>query len=383
MIETYLIGSIGQSLKRIRQLRQIVQGLYRREYDGLRQICLTHLDVAQASLQSLAEETIVDETLQTARRVRKFTRIVDQLETVENVGVFALSRVSEDDDYLNGLTTDVCSEINYLLIPPVVSHISQDYLHIYLDFNLLCLPLIEGRFLLHLPDIYHELCHLFHRDQNSDLPILESYHTAFKQSRFNMVKHFRDETARADRLPNMEDKLRQIQLWQTCWVKFWMQEFFCDLFAVLIAGPAFAWSHYHLCVKRGGDPFETPLIFESTHPADNARMRAALMMLKAIGFEAEVKSIDKTWRDFVQVMDYNPSPEYHECYPEDLLCKIVSTVQEGIEGTGVITAKPGTLTRIVNLLNNAWKEFWSTPGDYPAWEEAQVEILRANVNTTQ
>ena len=28
MIETYLIGSVGQSLKRIRQLRQIVQGPY-------------------------------------------------------------------------------------------------------------------------------------------------------------------------------------------------------------------------------------------------------------------------------------------------------------------------------------------------------------------
>ncbi len=383
MIETYLVGSVGQSLNRIRQLRQIVQGPYRREYDGLRQICLTHLDDAQASLQSLAEETVVDETLQTARRVRKFIRIVDQLETVENVGVFALSRVSQDDDFLNGLITDVCSEISYPLIPPVVSHISQDYLHIYLDFNLLCLPLTEGRFLLHLPDIYHELCHLFHRDQNADLPGLESYNAAFKQSRFNMAKHFRNEIASKDRLPNTEDKLHQIQLWQTCWVKFWMQEFFCDLFAVLIAGPAFAWSHYHLCVKRGGDPFETPLIFESTHPADNARMRAALMMLKRIGFEAEVTLIDKTWREFIKVMGYTPSPEYDQCYPENLLNKIVSTVQEGIKGIGVVTVQPGALTRVVNLLNTAWNEFWGAPADYPTWEAEQIETLRANVNTTQ
>ena len=47
MIETYLMGSIGQLLERIRQLRQIVQGPYRREYDGLRQICLTHLDTTR------------------------------------------------------------------------------------------------------------------------------------------------------------------------------------------------------------------------------------------------------------------------------------------------------------------------------------------------
>ena len=35
MIESYLIGSVGQSLERIRQLYQIVQGPYRREYDVL------------------------------------------------------------------------------------------------------------------------------------------------------------------------------------------------------------------------------------------------------------------------------------------------------------------------------------------------------------
>ena len=179
MIEAYLVGSINQSLHRIRHLRQIVHGTYRREYDGLRQICLTHLDASQELLQCLAEETVVTKELQTPRRVREFARIVEQLETVENVGAFALSRVSHDDDFLNRLITDVCREIKYPLIPPVVSHISQDYFHIYLNFNLLCLPLVESRFLLHLPDIYHELCHLFHREQNADLPLLKAYHDAF------------------------------------------------------------------------------------------------------------------------------------------------------------------------------------------------------------
>lgn len=79
MIETYLTGSIDRSLERIRQLRQIVQRPYRREYDGLRQICLTHLDAVQVALRSLAEETVVDAALQTPRRVREFTRMVKQV----------------------------------------------------------------------------------------------------------------------------------------------------------------------------------------------------------------------------------------------------------------------------------------------------------------
>ena len=382
MTEAYLVGSIGQSLERIRQLRQIVQGQYEREYDGLRQICLMHLDSAQVALQCLAEETVVDTALQTPRRVREFTRIVGQLETVENVGAFALSRVSQDDDFLNRLITDVCSEINYRLIPPVVSHISQDYFHVYLDFNLLCLPLMESRFLLHLPDIYHELCHLFHREQNDDLPILEEYHAAYERSLFEVVRHFRDGIVAAERVSKPAGKIYQLQLWRTCWVKFWIQEFFCDLFGVMVAGPAFAWSHYHLCVKRGGDPFETPLRFVSTHPADDARMRAVLMLLAATGFDTEVKRIEKAWQDFVEVMGYNIESEYRQCYPENLLSEIVSMAQEGIEGTGMRTAKPDALTRIVCLLNSAWQEFWRAPEDYQDWEKVQLETLRSATGTS-
>lgn len=382
MIEKYLTGSIDQSLERARQLRQIVQGQHPREYDGLRQICLIHLDETQTSLQRLTKETIVNTALQTPRRVREFKRIVRQLNAVENVGAFALSRVSQDDDFLNRLITDVCREINYPLISPVVSHISQDYFHIYLGFNLFCLPLIESRFLLHLPDIYHELCHPFHQKQNTDLPALESYHATYKRSLFEMVNHFQNEITAVERIRKPKGKFYQFQLWRTCWGKFWMQEFFCDLFGVLTTGLAFAWSHYHLCVKRSGDPFDTPLMFESTHPADNARMHAMLMMLRKMGFKTEVKRIKKAWWDFIEVMDYRSTVEYQQAYPESLLSAIVSAAKEGIEGIGVVTAKPNALTPIVELLNSAWQEFWRAPEDYQAWETAQFDALRTSVNAT-
>ena len=388
MVEKYLAGSIDQSLERVRQLRQIVQGQYPREYDGLRQICLTQLDETQMALQSLTGETIVDTALQTPRRVRVFKRIVKHLNAVEGVGVFALSRTSPDDDFLNQLITDICEEIAFPLIPPTISHISQDYFHIYPGFNLLCLPLIESRFLLHLPDIYHELCHPFHYEQNTDLPSLESYHAAYKRSIFEMVEHFKNEITAAERVRKPEGKVHQLRLWDIYWAKYWMQEFFCDLFGVLTTGSAFVWSHYHLCVKRGDDPFETPLIFEShpvlesTHPADDTRMQAMLMMLNKIGFKTEGKQIEKAWQDFVEVMGYSPIAEYRQAYPESLMSEIVSAAKEGIEGTGVVTAKPDALMPIVGLLNSAWQEFWQAPEDYQAWETAKVKALRTSVNAT-
>ena len=375
MIEAYLIGSIYQSLERLRQLRQIVQGSYPREYDGLRQICLTGIDTAQSEFTRLAEETVVDTALQTPRRLRIFTRNIRQIEHIENIGAFALSRINQDDDFLNRQITEICREIGYPLIPPVVSHSSQDYIHIYLGFNLLCLPLVESRFLLHLPDLYHELCHPFHRKQNADLPVLDRYHSAYKQCLFKIVRHFGNEVLTVERLSKPVGLSYQLQLWQTCWVKFWMEEFFCDLFAVMVAGPSFAWSHYHLCVKRGGNPFKTPVVYETTHPADDARMRVMLKMLAAAGFEGEVSKIETAWSEYVEIMKFDQEPEYQQCYSIDLLSEIVLEANKGIDGIGIVVAKPGDYTPVVNLLNTAWHELWRDPKEYKDWEISQVVRL--------
>jgi hypothetical protein len=380
MIEAYLSGSIRQSLERVRQLRGIVQGSYPREYDGLRQLCLTKLDRAQLELSALAGERLVDRAIQTPRRVRALKRLVEHLNNVEGIGVFALSRASEEDKFLNRLITEVCSEIAYPLVFPVVSSMSQDYFHIYSEFNLLCLPLIESRFLLHLPDVYHELCHPLHRAMES--PAMDGYQRAFKKSLFGMVAHFDNEMLAAERLRNQQARLFQLQLWRTCWTKYWMEEFFCDLFGVLSAGPAYAWSHYHLCIKRGSDPYDTPLMFEASHPADDARMGAILMMLRTEpAYRDEADRIAAAWRQFVTTMSYVPQPEYFACYPADEIHKLVMAAKAGVAAIGIQIARPGGSGGLRAMLNKAWTEFWRAPHDYQAWETARVVELRARVGT--
>ena len=380
MIEQYLAGSIGQSLERIRQLRQISQGQYPREYDGLRQVCLLRLDDARRELERLTEESVVDTALQSPRRVREFKRAVENIGAIESVGVFALTRARPEDDFLNRLITDVCREISYPLITPVVSQMSQEYFHIYPEFSLLCVPLIESRFLLHLPDLYHELCHPIHSRQNSDLPKLAPYHKAYRQSLFTMVEHFGVEALSVERLKHPDGQIFQIELWRNCWIKYWMEEFFCDLFGVLIAGPAFVWSHYHLCVKRGSDPFETPLMFSATHPADDARMRAMLKTLASIGgFDTEVRAIESAWDNYISIMGYRQIPEYAKCYADALLSEIASAAREGVCAIGVRTATAGALMPTITLLNNAWAQFWRAPHHYQMWEASQLSELRKSV----
>ncbi len=101
-----------------------------------------------------------------------------------------------------------------------------------------------------------------------------------------------------------------------------------------------------------------------------------LIMLATTGFDAEVKRIEKAWRDLIEVMGYDLEPEYRQCYPEDLLTEIVSAAKESIKGIGVVTAKPDALTPIVGLLNSAWQEFWRVPKGYQAWEAKQFDSLR-------
>ena len=53
-----------------------------------------------------------------------------------------------------------------------------------------------------------------------------------------MVRHFRREIVAAERLRKPAGLRDQLELWMTSWSKYWMQELFCDLFAVSTVGPA-------------------------------------------------------------------------------------------------------------------------------------------------
>jgi hypothetical protein len=379
VIEDYLTGSIAQSRERIAQLFQIVQGQYPREYDGLRQICLARLSAISEAYDRLEQELIVDTGLQTPRRIRTLRRVNEELILTESVGVFALSRARDDDNVLNRFITEVCKDIGYPLIVPTASQMSQGYFHIYPAFNLLCMPLVEGRFLLHLPDIYHELCHPFHQKQNLTLPTLKPFHQAFERSLFAAVGHFDNQLVEADRLRASAGRLFQLELWRTCWVKYWMEEIFCDLFGVAAAGPAYGWAHFHLCVERGAELFETPLMLSTSHPADAARMDVMLKMLRSLSFSAEAESIEMAWNDLADRTGAKSTPEYAHCYADGLLSDVVQTAGEGIANIGIQIATPSSMKATVALLNEAWSEFWRAPAAYAAWESTKMAALRTNL----
>ena len=127
-----------------------------------------------------------------------------------------------------------------------------------------------------------------------------------------------------------------------------------------------------------GRSVSTPLMFEMTHPADDARMKAVLGLLRASdGFTNEADVIAAAWKNFVETMDYRATPEYAQCYPSPQIAGMVYAAKEGVSRTGIQLARGIGDGRIRTLLNEAWKNFWASPATYQTWENERVANLRA------
>jgi hypothetical protein len=367
-LDEYIRGVTSQLERRVRELRMRIHRQLPRDYDALAQKCREKLDGVLVDLRSVRDE-YADVDSQPAR-LRHLRRTVSDLSQLETVAVAALDRAREDDHYLNELLYRITREIGYPLITPVVTTLSSEYFHIYPDFNLLCVPLSEGKFLLHLPDLYHELAHplLVVRDE----PLVESFQRAQDACLAQVLSYLQGEKTKAGRRRSPDSLSYQIELWELTWIRSWLDEFMCDLFAVYTLGPAFAWSHLHLSMLRGQDPFEVPRLQFSSHPADDARMQTMLVGLAQSGFEQGAGEIEEAWRSFLCSCGASAEPEYGHCFPAPLLATIAGATRRGIAGMKCRLAEPSTSDPVHLCLSDAWREFRRDPSGYPQWEETCV-----------
>lgn len=372
MLYEYLAGAIPQMIERGRVLTASIPRTLPRDYDALRVMCKQQVDKAIQDLNIL--QSLVGNAFG-AEHLRIFKRIVAEMDDLETVGIAALNRASDGDHQVNVLISRITREIQYPRLTPIITTSSQNYFCIYPAFNLLCIPLIEGRFLLHLPDLYHELAHPFFTEKND--PVLEPFQHRFEDAIVEVLSHFEEEKAKAQYRRGPRHLYDLLHTWQKSWIKFWMEEFFCDLYGVYTLGPAFVWSHLHLAVKRGGDPHELILLRVTSHPCDHARMTAMLYALELSGFQEVAEQIQQKWNEFLEQIADQPEPEYHRCYPSNLITAIVHHAWYAVKEIQARIATPTTQDSIHNLLNDAWQRFWHNPAMYVDWERQAVETLWA------
>jgi hypothetical protein len=376
--DDYLAASAQQMAARGQLLLAKIPRKLPREYGGLIATTRDRLNSAITEFGKFGDGSM--SVLPASLRQRKFRRLVADLDLIERFALKALNRTQDDDHRLTALIARACDEIAYPLPAPVVTALSTGYFEIVPFFQLMMVPLTEGSFLLHLPDLYHELAHPLLTDAHD--PLIEPFRKRFSAVVSNVAAHFAAEIAAVRRGRTPVDLVILLSTAEYSWIRSWATEFFCDLFAVCTVGPAFAWAHLHLHSKRGRMAYEVPHYGPSTHPADAARMIVLISALEKLGFTSEARAIEAKWTELLKRMEPGPSPEFHRCYPPTLLEQCVNEVMEGSREMGCNLAGPSMNGKIRGKLNEAWQQMWHSSQTYLDWEKQQVAALHASLVAT-
>ena len=380
-MENYINGAIFEGIGRARALVSKIPGardlgVY---FPSLATIAQREIDQLMGELDQLYTDADYNETKNLRRKYQKFKSISGKLSEIENVVIAAMSRKASDDEFVNKLLFEICKDINYPLQTPVASCLSQRYYHIYPQYNLICIPLLESEFILHLADIYHELGHpLIALDTNPKvLPFqmnLGYFNNEVRQYFDTLIK-------RRDLARGVDTDYDPILVWKDSWLETWSVEIFCDLFATYTLGPAYLWSNLHMCTKMSWEVYKVPSVQTTKHPPGEARMRACLFGLELLGFEAEAKEIKGKWNEFIAIIGQKEPSEFSTALPDKLLKRAAEFCLIGVQQIKCDQASPKkTVGKVSEMLTRSWEKFWQSPETFHEWEREELAGFKKSLN---
>lgn len=174
----------------------------------------------------------------------------------------------------------------------------------YPFIGLLAVPLAEPDFLLHLPDLYHEVAHPILSAVNN--PKTDGFQSEFGKFIGIIIEFFAKRRAEISRQTGPKNQhMFEAGVLELYWVKHWSIELFCDLFATYTLGPAYAWSHLHLTAATDADPFAVKLGKLASHPTNSARMEVILEALGRLGL-TEGRADSTAMERFVGISRFLP-----------------------------------------------------------------------------
>ena len=335
--------------------------------------CQKKITQITADLQWLLTEPALLLPANQPARFRALRRSVGELDLVETQGIAALERSHDDDLHLNELLARICAEVKYPLPTPVVTTLSQAYFRIIPALNLLCVPLSEARFLLHLPDLFHEIAHPLLIPPPTMATLAFQQAMAQRAAGRPRLPRQRGQGPRQEPRAGEDDvHARRVD----------------TIMAVLGRGTdvrPVRRAHRRARVRLGTPPFEReerPRPVRGAAPgADVAPARCrqdggSAAALALVGFQSEAGQVQDRWQQFLTTAGFRSEPEYRRCFPVALLEKVCQAAIQGVTAGNCRVAEPTTSDPIFILLNDAWREFWRAPDSYDAWELKAVEGLR-------
>jgi hypothetical protein len=285
----------------------------------------------------------------------------------EQFDVPLISRWSEADRLMTEMCHALLSQVGWPFDRPLVACFSTEYYWAHPVRKIIGVPANEERRLLAVGDLGHELGHL-----------------AFVENSLQFAGPVLVEVARyvqgqlASPPAGLLDDPRVFFGDVTLAWRGWLQEFGCDAFATYLLGPAFAWQHLRLaCMDDAAAMFFDPVGFGDDHPADDARMRVALIMLRELGHDAQADEIEIRWADLLQVVAAGPTSAYAAAYPDALLRAVAMRVKAHCESLGLRPYDPTAADDdVARVVNEAWEQLHADPDGYAAWESEALSQRR-------
>jgi len=383
-MKDYLKSLIQEQINRGLCLKELIRRPL--EYpvlSGLAERCKMIIDTNIEQLKFLSEELEKRDENDIRDLFREIRVCARAIELVEYFGISALRFESQDIGYLNNLIFKIHKEIKLPLNPPSVACISTKYYYFHPFTNVIFVPVGESRFLLHLPDVFHEIGHEVLSEKENELSlreISESYQTAIRTITGyydRLMKKKRRETGPRAIPANIAHIHYQ-------WKTYWINEFFCDLFALYTIGPAYAWAHLHLTTKKSENVYEFSLILPRSHPSDDARMKMLSIAMRKMGLGNKASAILSRWNEIPLVANTEPVTEYQYAYPDDLMNEVADLFLDSLKAAGFSPVSEKDIENddnsIVSVLNRAWTLFWEDPEAFTGWEEQTVQKLKSQLS---
>ena len=290
--------------------------------------------------------------------VRDSARVMAEIEWY---AIPTLRCQSDQTVFLNDVLSAMHCETGLLPPRPAAASTSHEYYFTHLPTWTIQVPLSEAGFLLHLPDFYHELGHMLYYRQNRDAryrPIMDGAADAARA----VDRHY----ARQANGAELGGAAPGAVAWmQARWNHTWIQESFCDLFALFAAGPAYAYSNLHLVSKTDTDMYRLVLLGRQDHPSGEARMRLLDAGMRILGYAEEAAHVRREW-DVVARHFGPPRTGYDLAFPSSLLEAIASSALLAFGRAGLRGYRAGGgngtegagATPVAAALNDAWRAFW-------------------------
>lgn len=289
---------------------------------------------------------------------RDLRRTIDAIE--ENF-VGHIVRFNKSDLFFTRVAETLWEETNLPDLPPVAVTNTSGYFCTWASMGIVFSPPSTEHNLLIFPDLYHEFGHILQKN-------VKLYSNKFSVELKAHVAELKNQIRRTARPiePKIIDNINYI------WNKNWAEEVACDTLATCIIGPAYGWCNLHLCLQNS-----SAYLHGGKHPADAARTRHILRVLRRRGFGTEANKINELWNRYASISQQTSSNYYQDYHPDSLFIAVMEDVEDAIKDMSFVGIEENTPT--VAMLNQAWKLFNENSKNYNEWEEKAIKELKTRL----